>query len=231
MDRKYNSLGRYDAARMGSALSFRRAAVIAAPALAGLLIVAGFFLDPAIDESGRDLAEEYAAHPGREQVSALAFHFAFALVAIPTVALIVAVRGRGAWLANLAAFFGLLGLTTLPGFLLTDFYDIAIYGELGGDAWDTVDDRLQDLPGAAVMFVTGLFGFLLALPTALLAAWRGALLPWWPAALVLAGSICAQAIPDGFGLLVMAGTLAVLSYVLWKQRPEPEDVEELRPVG
>jgi hypothetical protein len=216
---------------MGSALGFRRAAVVAAPALSALLIVAGFFLDPAIDESGRDLAEEYAEHPGREQVSALAFHFAFALLAIPTVALIVAVRGRGAWLANLAAFFALLGMTTLPGFLLTDFYDIAIYGELGGDAWDTVDDRFQELAGAAIMFLTGFLGFVLALPTALLAAWRAGLLPWWPAALVLAGSICAQAVPDGFGLLIWAGTLAVLSYVLWRQRPEPENVEELRAVA
>jgi hypothetical protein len=200
---------------MGSALSFRRWAIVFAPVLAGVLIVAGFFLDPAIDESGRDLAREYAEHPGREQVSALAFHFAFALLAIPAVALIVAVRGRGAWLANLAAFFGVLGLTTLPGFLLTDFYDIAIYGELGGDAWDTVDDRIQELPGAAVMFITGYFGFLLTLPTALLAAWRAGLLPWWPAVVVLAGGISAQAVPDGFGLLVWAGTLVVLGWVLW----------------
>jgi hypothetical protein len=206
---------------MGSALAFRRWAVVAAPVLAALLIVAGFFLDPAIDESGRDLAREYAEHPGREQVSALAFHFAFALLAIPAVALIVAVRGRGAWLANLAAFFGVLGLTTLPGFLLTDFYDIAIYGELGGDAWDTVDDRIQELPGAAIMFVTGFFGFLLTLPTALLAAWRGRLLPWWPTVVILAGAVCAQAIPNGLGLLVWAATLVVLGYVLWKVSPEP----------
>ena len=204
---------------MTSALSFRRAAVIAAPALAGVLIVAGFFLDPAIGESGRELAEEYAAHPGREQVSALAFHFAFALIAIPTVALIVGVRGRGAWLANLAGVLGVLGLTTLPGFLLTDFYDIAIYGELGGDAWDAVDDRIQELPGALIMFVTGFFGFFLALPTALFAAWRARLLPWWPAVLVLAGSVLAQALPDGYGLLVWAATLVALAYALWRRYP------------
>jgi hypothetical protein len=204
-----------------SALGIRRAAVIAAPALSALLIVAGFFLDPAIDESGRELAKEYAAHPGREQVSALALHFAFALLAFPAVALIVAVRARGAWLANLAAFLAFLGMTTLPGFLLTDFYDIAIYGELGGDAWGAVDDRIQELPGAAIMFVTGFFGFLLTLPVALLAAWRAGLLPWWPALVVLAGSVSAQAIPGGFGLLVWAGTLLVLGYVLRTLPAEP----------
>jgi hypothetical protein len=206
---------------MSSALALRRGAVVAAPLLAALLIVAGFFLDPAIDESGRDLAEEYAANPGREQVSALAFHFAFALLAIPAVALIVAVRGRGAWLANLAGLFALLGLTTLPGFLLTDFYDIAIYGELGSDAWQMVDDRLQELSGATVMFVTAFLGFTLALPTALLAGWRAHLLPWWPAPLLLAGPICAQAVPGGFGLLIWAGTLVVLAYVLRRLDTDP----------
>ncbi len=199
---------------MRSALEVRGAAIVAAPVLAALLIVAGFFLDPAIDESGRELAAEYAAHPGREQVSALAFHFAFALLAIPAVALIVAVRGRGAWWANVAAFLAFLGMTTLPGFLLTDFYDIAIYGELGGDSWEAVDDRIQELPGATVMFLTGFLGFALTLPVALLAAWRARLLAWWPAPLLLAGAICAQAIPGGFGLLIWAGTLAVLGYVL-----------------
>ena len=162
--------------RMRSALGFRRAAVVAAPALSALLIVAGFFLDPAIGESGRDLAAEYATHAGREQ---------------------------------------------LPGFLLIDFYDIAIYGELGGDAWDAVDKRVQDLPGAGIMFATGIFGFLLTLPVALLAAWRARLLPWWPAVVVLAGAIAAQAIPAGFGLLVWAAALLVLAYVLRRFAAEP----------
>lgn len=199
---------------MSSALRARRLAVVYAPLFAAALIVAGFFLDPAIGDSGRELAREYAAHPGREQVSALAFHFAFAALALPTVALIVSVRGRGAWLANVAALLALLGLTTLPGFLLTDFYDIAIYGELGGNAWQAVNDRIEDLPGAAVMFITGFLGFMLALPAALLAAWRGGLLPWWPALAVLLGGIGAQALPGGFGLLVWAATLAAVTWVL-----------------
>jgi uncharacterized membrane protein YhaH (DUF805 family) len=205
-----------------SALTVRRLAVVVAPLISAVLVVAGFFLDPAIGESGRELAEEYAAHPGREQVSALAFHFAFALLAIPAVALIVAVRGAGAWLANLAALLAVLGMTTLPGFLLTDFYDIAIYGELGGDAWDAVDERIQELPGATIMFITGFFGFILTLPVALLAAWRSRLVPGWVAIVVLVGSIAAQAVPEGFGLLILAATLVALSYALWRMPPEPE---------
>jgi hypothetical protein len=199
---------------MSSALRFRRLAVVYAPLFAAVLIVAGFFLDPAIGDSGRELAKQYAANPGREQWSAVALHFAFAAMALPAVALIVAVRGRGAWLANVAALLAFLGLTTLPGFLLTDFYDIAIYGELGGNAWQAVNDRLGELTGAAVMFSTAFAGFILALPAALLAAWRGGLLPWWPALAVLVGAISARALPGGFGLLVWAAALAALTWIL-----------------
>jgi hypothetical protein len=44
-----------------------------------------------------------------------------------------------------------------------------------------VNDRIEELPGAVVMFVPGFAGFLLAFPLALLAAWRARLLPLWPA--------------------------------------------------
>jgi hypothetical protein len=136
------------------------------------------------------------------------------------VALIVAVRGRGAWIANIAAFTGFLGLTTLPGFLLIDFVDIAIYGELGGDAWQRVNDRLEELPGASVMFLTGFLGFALTLPIALLAAWRARMLPWWPAGAMFVGQVAAEAIPDGIGLIVWAGMLVALSYALWRWLPD-----------
>jgi hypothetical protein len=52
------------------------------------------------------------------------------------------------YFSNVAGLAAILGLTTLPGFLLTDFYDVAIYGELGGDAWQTVNDRIEELPGS-----------------------------------------------------------------------------------
>ena len=51
-------------------------------------------------------------------------------------------------------------------------------------------------------------------------AWRARLLPWWPAFVILAGPIAAQAIPGGLGLLVWAGTL-LLGYVLRTLPAEP----------
>jgi hypothetical protein len=212
---------------MPAALRFRRFAVIYAPLLAALLVVAGFFLDPAIGESGRALAREYAAHSGREQLSALAFHFAFALLSIPAVAIITSVRERGAGLANVAGFFAFLGMTTLPGFLLTDFYDIAIYGRLGGDAWQMVNVGLDNMPGAAVMFLTGFLGFLLSLPLATLAGWRAGRFPLWLPIAVVVGAIAAQAVPGGYGLLIWAASLVALSFCLRSSAVTSAPVERL----
>lgn len=215
---------------MASALAFRRYVTIWAPLVSGLLIVAAFFLDPAIGADGREMAKAYAENPGRIQLSALSLRFAFALLIIPAFVLIAMTRGRGAWLANVAAAFAVLGMTTLPGFLLGDFYDVAIYGELGGDAWQTVTDRLEELHGATFLFVSALVSFFLALPLALLAAWRARFLPWWPALVIAVGEISAQAYLGGYGLLVWALTLGALSYALfrmnWSFGPEPPAAAE-----
>ena len=115
-------------------------------------------------------------------------------------------------------------MTTLPGLLIVDFYDVAIYGELGGDAWQAVSDRLEELPGTIIMFLSAFVPFALALPVSLAAAWRAGLLSWWPGLLALAGTVAAQVVPGGIGLLIWAGVLVVLGYVLWH-------LFESRPLG
>jgi hypothetical protein len=207
-----------------SALEFRRIGLIAAPLLAAVLIVAGVFLDPDIDASGRDLAREYADNPGVTQLSAASFHFAFVMWAPLVFALVGLVRARGAWLANVAAVLAVLGATTLPGFLIVDFYDIAIAGELGLDAHDQVTNRLEELPGATVIFVTGFLGHLLCLPVALFAAWRGGFLPLWTPVLVSVATILAQVLqPLGSGLLLLALGMVALAYALARMDWQPHE--------
>jgi hypothetical protein len=210
---------------VSSALAFRRTALIVLPVLAAVLIVAGVFLDPDIDASGTELAQEYADNPGVTQLSALSFHFAFVAWAPLVFALVGLVRGRGAWLANVAGILAVLGATTLPGFLIVDFYDIAIVDTVGADAYEQITDRLEELPGATIIFVTGFLGHLLCLPVALFAAWRAGLLPLWTPVAVSVATIAAQVLqPFGSGLLLLAVAMVPLAWALSsmdRRVPEP----------
>ncbi len=88
-------------------------------------------MDPDIGAEGHELARAYAKNPGRIQLSAHGLRLAFALLIVPVFVLISMIRERGAWVANVAGILAVLGMTTMPGLLVVDFFDIAIYGELG----------------------------------------------------------------------------------------------------
>ncbi len=197
-----------------SAVAFRQSAAAWSLVISGVLIAVAFFADPDIGAEGEALARSYAENPERIQVSAHSLRLAFALLIVPVFVLVSLIRGRGAWLANAAGLLGVLGMATMPGLLIVDFYDLAIYGELGVDAWQAVNDRLAELPGMLLMFLTAFLPFVLALPLVLAAAWRAGLVPWWPALLALVGWIAAQAVPGGIGLLIVGAVLIVLGYVV-----------------
>lgn len=199
-----------------SALSFRRLAAVWALVLSGTLIVFATFMDPAIDADGVELARAYAENPERIQFSAHGLRLAFALPIVPVFVLISMIRSRGAWLANVAGICAVLGMTTLPGLLVVDFYDLAIYGELGPQAWQAVTDRLEQLPGMIVLFLSAFIPFVLALPIVLVASWRAGLMAWWPAALAFASVFAVQVVPGGAGLLIGGVVQVVLGFALYR---------------
>jgi hypothetical protein len=106
---------------------------VLSPALAGLLAIAGAAADPFTGD-GAALYEAYAAEPERLQFKATAYHFAYLFWAAAALMLAGLVRRRGSWLANVAGVLALLGISTMPGFILADFYDSAIGQQRAGQA-------------------------------------------------------------------------------------------------
>ena len=182
-----------------SALEFRRWVLVAAPVVAGLLAVGGAVADPAMDLDGEAMYAVYAAEPDAVQWKSLLYHFSSAVLGLAALMLAGAVRRRGAWLANLAGFFGLLGISSIPGFLIIDFYDSAIGQVHGVEGTLAVERTMEPMWGLQVMAGTGMVGFLLCLPVAALAAWRGGLLRWWGALAPIAGL--------GIGLMVVGANV------------------------
>lgn len=175
------------AVRSPRALAARRGFLVASPVLAGLFCMVGAYADPAVGLTGQPLFELYTQHPDALQYKSLGFHWGYAFWITPAILIAAYVRGRGAWLANIAAFLGFAGATTLPGLLFSDWYDSAIGQAYGPDAPARVQGVMDGMWGLPVFAVPGLLGLVLALPLAALALWRAGLVRWWAPASVVAG--------------------------------------------
>ena len=174
--------------RRSRALAVRRGFLIAAPVLAGLFAIVGAYADPAAGISGKELYTIYTANPEPLQFKSLGFHWSYAFWIAPALLAAAYVRGKGAWLANVAAFLGFVGMTTLPGLLFVDWYDSAIGQLHGAAAAEAVTQHMQDtMWGPAAFTIPGMIGFMLALPLATIALWRAGVVRWWAFAAVVGG--------------------------------------------
>jgi hypothetical protein len=170
------------------ALAVRRWFLIASPVLAGLFAVVAAYADPAAGISGTRMYEIYAANPDPLQFKSLGFHWSYAFWIAPALLAAAYVRGRGAWIANVAALLGFAGMTTLPGLLFIDWYDSAIGQLYGSEAASAVQERMADTMWGVPAFTTpGMLGFMLALPLATIALWRAGVVRWWAFVAVLGG--------------------------------------------
>jgi hypothetical protein len=162
-----------------SALSARRWFLIVSPVLAGLFAVVGAYADPAVGLDGPELWSLYAANPEALQFKSLGFHWSYAFWFVPALLIAPYVRGRGAWLANVTAAVGFVGMTTLPGLLFVDWYDSAVGQQFGVEGNVAVNERMEAMWGIAVFTTPGVVGLLLALPLTALTMWRAGLTRWW----------------------------------------------------
>ncbi|HET7352000.1 MAG TPA: hypothetical protein VFJ28_13770 [Marmoricola sp.] len=197
------------------ALRVRRGFLIASPVLAGLFCVIGAWSDPAVGITGARLYELYAAHPEPLQLKSLGFHWGYAFWMLPALLAAAYVRGRGAWIANVAAFIGFAGMTTLPGLLIIDYYDSAIGQEYGVRGSLAVEDRMEQMWGLPAFALPGLLGLMISLPLIAIALWRGGVIRWWGVAAV-AGGQAVFLLGDiaWWHCAIMTGFFAVFAYAL-----------------
>ena len=208
----------------GSAgLRVRRWFLIASPVLAGLFAVLGAAFDPAVGQDGPALWQAYAENPEPLQFKSFGFHWAYSFWLIPSLLIAGLVHGRGVWIANVAAFLGFVGMSTLPGLLFVDFYDSAIGQVAGAETTAQVSQVMEGMWEVPAIVVPGLAGFILAPPLAAVAAWRAGLVRWWAPVAVLAGfawfGLSGVAV---WGTLLTTACFSVFAYGLARgTRPGP----------
>ena len=161
------------------ALGLRRGFLLAAPVLAGLFATVGAVADPAAGIAGKEMLEIYFDNPERLQFKSLGYHWSYAFWIVPAMLIVPLVRGRGAWLATITGLIGFLGVSTMPGLLLSDWFDSAIGQAVGMDGHEAVYDAMEGMWGIPVFIAPGIVALFLALPMAMLSLWRAGLARWW----------------------------------------------------
>src|SRR5919106_444442 len=136
-----------------SALAARRWALIVAPIVAGAFTIVGVIADPAPGAEGRELVEAYAADPDALNFKSLGYHFAYTIWLAAALGIVGLVRRRGSWLANVAGLLAILGISSIPGFLVSDFIDSAMGRLVGINEAVRVGDAVEEQWGLAVMAV------------------------------------------------------------------------------
>lgn len=173
--------------RPSRALTLRRGFLVAAPILAGLFATVGAVADPAAGISGDKMLEVYFDNPERLQFKSLGYHWSYAFWIVPAMLIVPLVRGRGAWLATISGFIGFAGVATMPGLLLSDWFDSAIGAAHGLEGHHAVQAAMAGMWGIPVFTAPGIVALFLALPLAMLTLWRARLARWWgPAAAIAA---------------------------------------------
>lgn len=196
--------------RRSLALDVRRWALVASPVLAAVFTAIGLAADPAPGINGRDMYEIYGEQPGPLQWKALGLHYGYAFFIVPGLLVTHLVRARGAWLANLAAALGFVGLSTLPGLLFVDYYDSAISELYGPEGAIAVSGEMEQMWGVIAFAVPGMVASLAAPIVAGLALWRAGLVRWWAPVAVLASFLAF----DLWGGALMALALCVFAVEL-----------------
>lgn len=200
-----------------SALAIRHWVPIVVPALAGIFCLIAAIADPAPAMDDEKLFTRYAAHTDALSVHTLTLHFGYGLWVLFALLVPVLVRSRGAWLANVAAFLGFLGIITLPGLVFSDFIMVGVTQEFGASGTMAASEHTEAIWGVPVFIASGLPAAILSPIVAVAALWRAGVLRWWGFLL----PVVAFAGYFGSGVLwwggvIMAVALAAFSVVLFR---------------
>jgi hypothetical protein len=172
------------------AVAVRRGLIVAAPILAAGFGFMGALGDPAAGHSGAEMVKTYIENPTPLQWKSTGYHWAYAFWIGTALMVAPLVRGRGAWLATIAAVIGFAGMVTLPGMLISDWYQAAIGHSYGLDGVKEVEDHMITTMWGLKGFMAVAFpGLAFALPLAAAGLWRARLVRWWSFAATVAAFV------------------------------------------
>ena len=224
---------------LSPALRLRRRFVIAAAALSGLLVFVSMIVDPVPDADGVDLVVGYAENLTASGLHTNLIHYGFALTIPVAFAIVGLVRGRGAVLANLAGLLAILGLTSLPGLVMLDFYAVAALRATDVETVAAIEREMEGLTWFIAIIAPAGLAMMVAMSVAVLALWRAGLAPWPVAVGIVAASLAPSVgLPwwlgfgaNALGMLALAYVLASVPMHVWYPSAARSEDRSGAPVG
>ncbi|MBE2318149.1 hypothetical protein DVA67_019360 [Solirubrobacter sp. CPCC 204708] len=181
--------------------------LIAAP----LLVLAGMAATPWEDENTTAAYHDaLAGHPDQAEIAAMLLHFGFLALLPASLGLMHLARGAMPKLAHVGGLLAIFGLATLPGLLVTDFYDLALAEALPRAQSVPISDATQESWAAAVLGLTAAFPTIIGMIVLAVAAWRAGAAPGWTALLVALGWLAPMAGPIGLAFSVAGAILLTI---------------------
>ncbi|MDA0170366.1 hypothetical protein OJ998_14805 [Solirubrobacter taibaiensis] len=190
---------------------FSRLIAAIALLLGPIVVLAGMIATPWEDEATTaSYHDALAAHASQANVSATLLHFGFVLLLPAALGIMHLARKATPKVAHIGGLLAVAGLATLPGLLVTDFYDLALAQALPRAESVKIADAAASGWAPAVMFITGILPVFVGTVVLAVAAYRANVIGGWAPFVLTAGWLLP--IVSGTGLVpAVAGALLILA--------------------
>ena len=159
---------------------FSRTIAALALILGPILTIAGMLATPWEDEATTaSYHDALAAHAGQAELAATLLHFGYLLLLPAALGIMHLARRSTPKLAHIGGLLAALGLATLPGLLVTDFYDLALAQALPRSQSVAIADDAASSWAAIVIVATAIAPMFFGLVTLIVAAFRAGVARWW----------------------------------------------------
>ncbi|MDO8187432.1 hypothetical protein Q5424_12165 [Conexibacter sp. JD483] len=183
--------------------------------VASLLLQAGYLVTPWEDEATTlSYHAALAGHPDQAMIAATLLRFGWVAWAPAAFGIVALLRPRGGWLLAIGGTLAIVGTVSMPGLLVTDFYDLALAQELPAGTAAQVSDAATDHPLLIAFQLPAVAGCILGTTLLFFALWRARVIALWVPLLVLGGWVVTFALPLSLLSFAVGGGLSMVGGIV-----------------
>lgn len=197
--------------------------------VASLLVQIGYLVTPWESET-TTLAyhEALRTHELQSQIAACFLHFGWTVWAPAAFGIVALLRPRGGWLLGIGGTLAIIGTVTLPGLLVTDFYDLALAQSLPPEQAAEISDKASEYPLLPLLQIPAVVGAILGTTLLFFALWRASVVPLWVPLLVLGGTAITFALPLSLASFAIGGGMTMVAGIFTGVRIFKLDAPDVR---